>query len=254
MLTHREIVVNFAGVRTVQLLEGAAISVARKIISRTCFGQAPKPTTRTHSVYCFENELSDEVFGVEEIWAVTLDDSQLVTLRLESGNYLHFQPDTRAQCNVVPLHVYKKATKDVKWYNVTPVNMVIISYRGTSSPILGKVRLRVWRGDFRCLVHCNLVDSKIARPILGRKACLVMNIIQYLDNDQLNRPQESGSELYTHDVPASSPVSADQLIKSFPCVFADGMGALAGEYHMVQYHLAEFQLRSVNVLERRWKI
>ena len=36
-----------------------------------------------------------------------------------------------------------------------------------------------------------------------------MNIIQYLDNDQLNRPQESDGEVYTNDVPASSPVSAD---------------------------------------------
>ena len=59
-----------------------------------------------------------------------------------------------------------------------------------------------------------------------------MNIIQYLDNDHLNRPQESDGEVYTHDFPAISPVSADQLIKSFPCVFADGVGALAGEYHM----------------------
>ena len=61
-------------------------------------------------MYCFEDELSDEVFGVEEISAVALDDSQLVTLKLESGNYLHFQPDTGAQSNVVPLHLYKKAT------------------------------------------------------------------------------------------------------------------------------------------------
>ena len=30
-----------------------------------CFGHAPKPTTRTHPVYCFKDELSDEVFGVE---------------------------------------------------------------------------------------------------------------------------------------------------------------------------------------------
>ena len=65
-----------------------------------------------------------------------------------------------------------------------------------------------------------------------------MNIIQYLDNDQLNRPQESDGEVYTHDVPASSLVSADQLIKCFPRVFADGVGALAGEYHMVLDELA----------------
>ena len=65
------------------------------------------------SVYCFEDELSDKVFGVQEISAVTLDDSQLVTLNLESGNYFRFQPNTGAQCNVVPLHLYKKATENV---------------------------------------------------------------------------------------------------------------------------------------------
>ena len=116
---------------------------------------------------------------------------------------------------------------------MTPVNTAIISYGGTSSPILGTGHLRVWRRDFRCLLDCNLVDSKKVRPILGRKVCLGMNIIQYLDNDQLNRPQESYGEVYIHDVPASSPISTDQLIKSFPCVFADGVGALAGEYHIV---------------------
>ena len=201
--------------------------------ANVCSGHAPKPTTCTHPVYCFEDELWDEVFGVEEISAVTLDGSQLVTLKLESGNYLRFQPDTEAQCNVVPSHLYKKATKDVDLCSVTPVNTAIILYGGTSIPILGKVRLRVWRGDLRCLLDCNLVDSNKVRPILGRKACLGMNIIQYLDNDQLNRPQESNGEVYTHDVPSSSQVSADQLIKSFPRVFADCVCALAGEYHMV---------------------
>ena len=90
-----------------------------------------------------EDEFSDELFGVEEISAVTLDDSHLVTLKLESGNYLRFQPDTGAQCNVVSLHLYKKATRDFNLLNVTPVSTAIISYGGTSIPILGKVRLRV---------------------------------------------------------------------------------------------------------------
>ena len=81
--------------------------------ANVCFGNAPKPTTRMHPVYCFKDELLDEVFGVEEISAVMLDDSQLVMLKLESGNYLRFQPNTEAQCNVVPLHLYKKATKDM---------------------------------------------------------------------------------------------------------------------------------------------
>ena len=150
------------------------------------------------------------------------DDSQLVTLTLESGYYLLFLPDTGAQCNVVPLHLYKKA-------RVTPVNTAIISYGGTSIPVLGKVHSRVWRRDFRCLLNCNLVESKRVRPILVIKACLGMNIITYQDNDQLNRPQASEGGIYTQDAWATSPVSAYQLFKRFP----DGVGALAGEYHMV---------------------
>ena len=96
--------------------------------------------TRTKAkVYCFKDELSDEVFGVQEILAVMLDDSQLVIPKLESGNYLRFQPNTGDQCNVVPLHLYKKATNDVDLCNVTPVNMVIILYGGTNQFLsLGK--------------------------------------------------------------------------------------------------------------------
>ena len=55
-----------------------------------CFGSAPKPSQRGSRVHYLEDEFSDEVFGVQEISAVTLDDSQLVTLKLDSGNYLRF--------------------------------------------------------------------------------------------------------------------------------------------------------------------
>ena len=84
-----------------------------------------------------------------------------------------------------------------------------------------------------CLTAIWLTARKSDLFLAGKCAGLGMNIIQYLDNDQLNRPQEFDGEVYTLDVPASSLVSADQLIKSSPRVFADGMGALAGEYHMV---------------------
>ena len=163
------------------------------------------------------------------------DDSQLATLKLESGYYLWIQPDTGAQCNVVPLHLYKKATQDFDLRNLTPVNTAIIPMVVLQFLSSGKfLRVYIWRGDFRCLLVYNLVESKRVRPILVIKVCLGMNIITHLDNDQLNRPQASDGEVYTHDVPATSPVSAYQLFKRFPRVFTDGVGALAGEYHMVQ--------------------
>ncbi|KAK2561336.1 hypothetical protein P5673_015832 [Acropora cervicornis] len=52
--------------------------------------------TRVKTIEQHEDNISD-------ISAVTLDDSQLVTLKLvNSGSFFRFQPDTGAQCNVIP--------------------------------------------------------------------------------------------------------------------------------------------------------
>ena len=71
-------------------------------------------------VKAFDEELdrgedSDEIYVVNNIAAVTLDDTQLVTLRLTSRNFLRFQAGTRAQCNVIFLHLYNKAANDLRF-------------------------------------------------------------------------------------------------------------------------------------------
>jgi hypothetical protein len=81
----------------------------------------------------------DEVFAIGK-----LDDSQLVTLRLASGSYIRFQVDTGAQCNVVPLELYKKATKDHDLTRVTPSRTSITAYGGTTSWLMGKTSARYW--------------------------------------------------------------------------------------------------------------
>ena len=70
-----------------------------------------------------------------------LDDSQLVTLRLESGHYMCFQVDTGVQCNVVPLEMYKKATKDYMLKHVLPTKQKITAYGGATIPVIGQVLL-----------------------------------------------------------------------------------------------------------------
>ena len=53
-------------------MERAAISVAKKNhFANVYFRHAPKPRYRVLPVNCFKYELSDEVFGVEKISAVT---------------------------------------------------------------------------------------------------------------------------------------------------------------------------------------
>ena len=64
-------------------------------------------------VRAVDNQDSDsEEFYADHISVVDLDDSQLVTVKLESGNYLRFQTDTGAHCNAIPVELYRKATKD----------------------------------------------------------------------------------------------------------------------------------------------
>ena len=122
---------------------------------RSCSGRTKPLRTQVQAI---DEDDYDEVFSTQ-ISAVNLDDSQLVTLKLESGNFLCFQVDTRAQCNVIPLELYKKASRDFKMTQVIPARTTITAYGGTTHPVVRSVILRVWRGECRCKLDCKLVDN-----------------------------------------------------------------------------------------------
>ena len=172
------------------------------------------------------------VFGTSSGQGVQLDDSQLVTLKLDSGHSLRFQPDAGAQCNVIPVHLYKKASTDFKLEKVQRVKSTLVAYGGFRLPVLGKVRLPVMRGDFRCLLDCQLVESTDMRPLLGHKACVGMGIIQYLDNDALNQQTpDDGARVFAVDG-QQQPLTPAALARRFPAVFSEKTGLLEGEYHI----------------------
>ena len=50
------------------------------------------------------NEEPEEVFPVRKV-VTMLDDSQCVSQKFDSGNYISFQIDSGAQCNVLLLHM-----------------------------------------------------------------------------------------------------------------------------------------------------
>ena len=175
-----------------------------------------------------EDDEAGEMYQIE-VAAVKLDDSQLVTLKLESGNFIRFQPDTGAQCNVLPLQVYRKASKDEKLEKVNRTQASLVVYGGSKIKVIGCVSIRFWRNEGSCLLDCRLVDSEEIRPILGIKSCLAMNIIQCKDNDLLNKPKTGGSSVYAiEDQP--SPVTKEELMLKFPDVFGEGLGQLDGQY------------------------
>ena len=102
----------------------------------------------------------------------------LVTVQLSSGNYLRFQVDTGAQCNVIQVKLYQKASQNSMLINVNPTKSSITSYGGTTLPV---VTLAVKRDNSRFSLHCKLIDYAHIRPLLGRASCLQMGIISYLD-------------------------------------------------------------------------
>ena len=94
-----------------------------------------------------------------EVSTVHLDDSQYVKLKLESGNCLHFQVDIHAQCNVIPLSLYKKVTKDCNLALIIPADTIITAHGGNTLPVVGKILVHVWDGEIRCKFDCKLVDA-----------------------------------------------------------------------------------------------
>ena len=177
--------------------------------------------------------VKEEDLSEEECFGVTsseLDDSQLITLMLESGNYLRFQPDTGAQCNTITLDLYKKATGDFKLEHVEPAKAKISAYGGAKLNTVGQVCIRVWRDDFHCKLDCKIVDNKGVRPLLGRKACIGMNIVKYIDNDEIYKPFTGGTNVYV--VNDDQTVTKDTLFTKFPDVFSEEVGMMEGEHHI----------------------
>ena len=69
------------------------------------------------------------------------------------------------------------------------------------------------------------------RPLLGRKACLGMRIIKYLDNDAIRKPATGNALVFTLE--PAGPISLEQLEAKYPHVFGPGVGRLAGKYRIV---------------------
>ena len=69
-------------------------------------------------------------------------DTNVVILRLNSGSYLCFRINSGAQCNVVLMSIYETCF-------VTPVNTSIVAYGGSKLPLIGEVRIRMSRRDFK---------------------------------------------------------------------------------------------------------
>ena len=74
--------------------------------------------TKAVSMGMFDEE-GDEVFPAQ-VSVQALDNSQYLTLLVNSREHVHFQIDTGAQCNVLPVAQYKRASGDDSLTHVLP--------------------------------------------------------------------------------------------------------------------------------------
>ena len=177
-----------------------------------------------------EEEEELPVFQVFKVSPNQSSDSSLVTLKVPTGNFIRFEIDTGARCNVLPIHIYKKATGDCDLKRISPAKSSIISYDGGNIPALGTVKIQVWRGSFTCQLLCRLMESRRCR----KSACEGMGVVEIKDSEVIWRPHTSGGQVFSvEDVTSSSkPLTKEQVIEMFPDVFDEGLGLLEGEYHI----------------------
>ena len=198
-------------------------------------------------------ELSNGSFSNDgEVFMVTrqtktLSLDQQVTVQVEQGNFIRFQADTGAECNVLPLGVYTRATGDHRLREINRYDRqsALVAYGGATINVCGEVIIRVWRGGKSYRLACKLVDNDTVRPILGRRACIGMGIIRYIDNDRISQPTTEGALVFATDQQrtiSQSPLTKEELQERFPSVFADKTGTLAGEHHIrINEHIQPVQ-------------
>ena len=95
--------------------------------------------------------------------------------------------------------------------------------------MVGEVRVRVWRGDYKCILICKQVDSDNIRPIMGRKACVGMTLIEYTDNDALHKPATGYAQVYAVEGALISKVA---ITEKYATLFCDGITELEGAYRI----------------------
>ena len=204
------------GRRTVRRMEKNVICVAYQITAR-------QGLHSQRSGRILELDEFDEV-AVYNLEAYTVHPVSVTLKLINSGNFM----TTRAECNVIPVHVYKQTTGDVMVGNVKPSDNRIVAFGGTKLSLRGEVMLPMSRGKTRCTLRSKIVEADV-RPLLGRKVCTYMKLFKVLDSDGINRPVTGDRPVFAvRD--ADDPLTKEQLVSRFPNVFAGSIGKLDGMF------------------------
>ena len=147
-------------------------------------------------------------------------DREMVTLTVfkdaksATGYEIAFLMDTGAQCNLLPVDVYKQVSGDQHLnFLYSRGKSALILANGEEHPIEGKATLFASRKGQKCQIEVNVGRGGGCEPILSKQTILDMNLIQILDSDHLSVVN----------------IDSDLLLDEYADVF-EGLGKLAGQY------------------------
>ena len=134
--------------------------------------------------------------------------------RSATGYEIPFVMDTGAECNLLPVDVYKQVSGDQHLnFLYARGKSALILANGEEHPIEGKATLFASRKGRKHQIEVNVVKGVGYEPILSKQMMLDMNLIQILDSDHLGVVK----------------IDSDPLLDEYADVF-EGLGKLAGQY------------------------
>ena len=169
------------------------------------------------------------VFTVGKLPPVHLRDKHMVTFKISDKAAIRCQIDSGADCNVLPLHVYKPASQDWHLQRIRPSRATLFGYGRQPIQPVGCVTLRLQRGSLEHLVEFQLLNGMQYHSIIGADTCLLFRLLSIADNDELSPFHAPPLSVHALSQQGSS---VAQLVAKYPQVFRqDGrVGLLEGDY------------------------
>ena len=148
------------------------------------------------------------------------DGRGIATIQVSEDAYIQFHVDTGAECNVLPLHIYRSATGDVSLTDVLPSTSSIILYGGMKKPIIGTVKIPAKYKGFECFLNCRIVamdDDATHKPHIHGGVVLAVAAPEPAETDGPDPPD---------------PTCSDDILRKYADVFSEDAGCLDGAYHI----------------------
>lgn len=128
-------------------------------------------------------EVPEDVFRISKVGCAS---SALITMEVgmqSSQSQVTFHLDTGAECNLLSLKEYRRATGDVDLAQVKRCSHKFIkTYTNERYKILGSTALPTWRHGKRSVLQFNITKDDFA-PLLSYRTCIELGLVTISDCD-----------------------------------------------------------------------